>query len=159
MCTGQDVTPDFPEFGWDNNRKGSLDLPCLLTNEVNQVLVPSCYLTVQCFVFWKSSQWNWMQPFRHTVHLFLSFLSFLIFTSQSFSKGILDSFGDRLPMQGRNLGWRDNKMRADRWWGHLPAKRQKLTCRFASSQSSLPLMNPANMEINRRLQTAVGIKR
>lgn len=66
-----------------------------------------------------------MQPPQAHRHLFLSFLSFLISTSHSFSKGILDSFGDRLPVQGRNLGWKSNKMRAEPVVRTPPCKKTK----------------------------------
>lgn len=35
----------------DNNRRESLDLPCLSKKEINQALVRGSYLTVQCFFF------------------------------------------------------------------------------------------------------------
>lgn len=66
-----------------------------------------------------------MQPPQAHRHLLLSFLSFLISTSQSFSKGILDSFGDHLPMQGKNLGWKSNKRRAEPVVRTPPCKKTK----------------------------------
>lgn len=143
----------------DNNYRESLDL--LVCRQKKQTRRLCTVLIWQFSALFSESPVSGIEcsPLRHKVHPFLSFLSLLISTSPSFSQGIFDSFGDRLPMQAEIWVRGITRWERSRWWGHLPAKRQKLMCTFASSQTSLQLMSPANMELNRRLQTAVGIKR
>lgn len=156
MCTVQDVIHNFPEFGWRQLPEGNFR-PFLLLDKKKQ----NRHL---CLVLiWEFSTLFSKSPvilsLRHALNLFLSFpflFNFhfsVIFTQNSWQLW-------RLPAKvGQKSGLEDNKMREEPVVRTPPWKRQKLMCTFASSQISLQLMIPANREINKRLQTALGIKR